>query len=340
MRRRLGKQTRFYRLLGSGSILLAFLLIAGGVLLWSQDSGSGLGILQGNFFGMGEQKEEITCTTPPQEPGNHTETITSVGLERSFIVHLPASYGRHAQPLLINFHGYNGAAENFMGRTQMNGQADAHGFIAVYPQGSEEPSSWNAGVGVYGPTALTDDIQFTRDMLAMLEQNYCIDAQRIYITGFSLGGGLAYRLACVMSDRIAAIATVAGAFYAIPEGCQPSRPMPVLEVHGELDDAAIYTGNGSLLTTSVQDYLNGWLERDSCAGEPETFFQEATVTGIEWTDCADGVSVRHYRVGDGQHSWAVLPAGSTTIDTSTVIWEFLSKYSLPVEDSATETPVS
>ncbi len=270
----------------------------------------------------------ITCKTPLHPTGDTTETITSGGIKRTFLVHLASSYGKQPQPLVLLFHGYSWTSQIMEQNTGMDKEADKAGFVLVYPQGVDSPPSWNAGVGAYGPTGDADDIQFTRDMLQSLEQNYCVDTHHVYISGFSLGGGMAYRLACALSDKLAAVATVSGAYYPIPEGCHPTRPLPIMEIHGYADPLAPYAGNVNTRMGAVQDYLNGWLARDSCTGNPETFFQQGDVTGLQWTKCANNTIVRHYRISDGLHTWPGSPGTTHVIDANVVIWNFFSKFSL------------
>ena len=274
----------------------------------------------------------VTCTTPQHKAGDSTLFIPSAGLTRSFILHLAPSYGIQPQALVINYHGYNFTAAHMEQYSNMPAEADKAGFILVYPQGVDEPPSWNAGIGAEGPTGDADDIQFTRDLLSYLEQHYCVDTHRVYVTGFSLGGGMAYRVACTLTDQIAAIATVAGAFYHAPGGCQPSRPIPVLEIHGQADQFAPYDGNPSAMMAAVSVYLNVWLTHDQCSGSPDTIFQQGDVTGLEWKHCANGVVVEHYRISDGGHVWpgggiiATLGYSTHVIDANVVIWNFLSQY--------------
>ncbi len=270
----------------------------------------------------------ITCKTPGHAVGDATITIHSAGLQRTMLIHLAPSYGRQPQALIILYHGYSMTVQAMERTSGMDVEADKAGFIVVYPQGVDSPPSWNAGVGAYGPTGDADDIQFTRDMLTYLEQNYCVDTHRVYLSGFSLGGGMAYRLACTLTSQIAAVATVSGAYYPLSEGCHPSRPIPVMEIHGAADPSAPYNGYPALRMAAVQDYLNGWIARDQCTGNPTTFFQKGDVTGIEWTQCANGTMVKHYRISDGVHSWPGSPHTTTVINGDVVIWNFLSKFSL------------
>jgi|SRR5450755_217060 polyhydroxybutyrate depolymerase len=270
----------------------------------------------------------ITCKTPAHTAGGDTtEKITSGGLQRTFLVHLAPSYGRQPQPLVISYHGYSWTSKIMENSTQMDSTANKYGFVLVYPQGVDDPPSWNAGVGALGPTGDADDVQFTRDMLTSLEKNYCINTQRVYVTGISLGAGMAYRVACALSTRITAIATVSGAYY--PFGaCNATRPMASLELHGLADTLAPYAGNADRRMAAVQDYLNVWLKIDQCSGNSTQFFQKGDVTGIEWTHCAAGTIVRHYRISDGAHTWPGQPGTTHVISANEVIWSFFSKFSL------------
>ena len=273
------------------------------------------------------------CHIPPHKIGDDTLSIHSGGLTRTFIVHLAPSYGNQLQALVINYHGYQNTALRTAQRTNMSAEADRAGFILVFPQGIDNPPSWNAGVGAFGPTGNADDVQFTRDLISYFEHNYCVDTHRIYVAGYSLGGGMAYRIACALSNQIAAFATVAGAFYRIPGGCNPSRPISVLEIHGQADQFAPYDGNAYMGMTGVQTYLNFWLVHDQCKPANKVIFQKADVTALEWSQCANGTIIQHYRISDGGHVWPgsnpTLGIGynSYTIDASVVIWNFLSRFS-------------
>jgi polyhydroxybutyrate depolymerase len=273
-----------------------------------------------------------SCNAPPHQPGDSRLSIHSEGLNRTFFVHLAPSYGNQPQPLVINYHGYSGNAQDSAQHTNMSMEADKAGFILVFPQGMDSPPSWNAGSGRFGPTGDADDVQFTRDLISYFEHNYCVAAHRIYVTGYSLGGGMAYRIACALSNQIAAFATVAGAFYRIPGGCNPSRPVPLLEIHGQADRYAPYNGNPYMGMAAVQVYLNFWLAHNKCNATNEVIFQKSDVTGIAWPHCTNGTVVEHYRISDGGHTW---PGSSPnpglgytthTIDANIVIWNFFKQF--------------
>jgi polyhydroxybutyrate depolymerase len=324
---------RFVALVGIGASLVLIL----GVIVFNARAGTIPGMRHSSPSSVAPAinltRIHNECHTPPHKVGDDTLSIHSGGLSRTFIVHLAPSYGNQPQALVINYHGYQNTALRTAQRTNMGVEADRAGFILVFPQGVDNPPSWNAGVGAFGPTGDADDVQFTRDLISYFEHNYCVDVHRIYVTGYSLGGGMAYRIACALSNQIAAFATVAGAFYRIPGGCNPSRPLPVLEIHGQADQYAPYDGNTYMGMAAVQTYLNFWLAHDKCNLSSKVIFQKADVTGLEWSHCANGTVIEHYRISDGGHVWPssnpTLGIGynSHTIDASVVIWNFLSQFS-------------
>ena len=173
-------------------------------------------------------------------------------MRRRYTLYIPPSYsdtgGTDATPLVLLFHGHGGLAGSFAGYTGLPAKADRAGFIAVMPQGlsttlTPEPH-WNfTTLGLFGPDD-PDDIAFVDDLLDAMEAELCIDSARVFSTGFSSGAALSVRLACDLSDRIAAIAPVAGVYFPpsnvhIPESaCLSTRPVPVIAFHG-IDDKGV-----------------------------------------------------------------------------------------------------
>jgi polyhydroxybutyrate depolymerase len=208
--------------------------------------------------------------------------------------------------------------------SRLDTEADKAGFSLVLPQGVDDPPSWNAGVGAWGPTGDADDVQFTRDLLSSLSKDYCLDMQRVYVTGFSLGSGMAYRIACTMTTQIAAVATVSGAYYSAG-GCNAGRALPVMEIHGFADPLAPYNGWPERKMIGVPEYLHLWQQIDQCQPASQVILQTAEVTGTQWSQCAPHTMVVHYRLAHGLHVWP----DPQILNADDLIWQFFHQFALP-----------
>src|SRR5690606_3753524 len=128
---------------------------------------------------------------------------------------VPEGYADRALPLVFSFHGSGGLPQSQVDTSRFDALAAQHGFIAVFPAGaftnSVTAGSWNANL-----EAGVDDVQFVRDMIEEVAGITAVDRSRIYVSGFSGGGRISSRLACELSDVLAAAAPVAGLQY--PEG--------------------------------------------------------------------------------------------------------------------------
>jgi predicted esterase len=163
-------------------------------------------------------------------------SLTVGGLNRSYLVHVPNGHDPKAPlPVVLALHGatMNGAMMAWF--SDLNRKADEAGFLAVYPNGTGRYSSffWNGGNG--GGSAMqhtVDDVAFISALLDDLIRTYPVDAEQIYATGMSNGAVMAFRLASELSDRIAAIAPVAGAVGT--NSNPPKRPVSVLHFHSRL----------------------------------------------------------------------------------------------------------
>jgi polyhydroxybutyrate depolymerase len=257
--------------------------------------------------------------------------------ERKYILYIPTQYdGTTPYPVVFSYHGFASDAQEQMLMSDFNTLADDNNFIAVYPQGLGQPPRWSNGTSIFSPTDNTQDVEFFVALLDTLETTGCIDSQRIYVNGFSAGGGMAYRLGCELADRITAIGTVAGAYAEIPNGCNPSRPLPIITLHGKVDPVVAYDGLGIILP-NIPNWVETWQTRNECQAQSDLAPQGA-VTGIIYSDCGDDVSVAFYTIADGGHTWAGTtfrqPSHSENnkvsqdINASQTMWQFFVQYRL------------
>jgi polyhydroxybutyrate depolymerase len=267
--------------------------------------------------------------------------IYCAGRRRTYLLYVPETYdAATATPLVICLHGFAQWPAHQMEMTGWNELADQFGFIVVYPAGTGFPLRWNAGGELGTANDPLFDVIFLSDLIDSLQNEYNIDEARIYANGLSNGAGMSHMLACKLSDRIAAVGTVAGA-YSLPwSECTPSRPVPVIAFHGTADPIVPYGGGRSrspdLPLPAVEDWAATWAERNGCGDAPLELPSSGEVSAIRYTDCNKGADVVLYTVQGGGHTWpggAPLPewlAGHTTsdIDATEEMWEFFVQHPL------------
>lgn len=282
---------------------------------------------------------------PAGTRGDWEGEITAGGLDRTYLLHVPPTSGRgRKMPLVVVLHGGNGSADQIREATGMNREADRRGFIVAYPNGlgwfGGHEATWNAGPCCgYPALRRVDDVGFVRELIAELETTLPIDARRIYAAGFSDGGRMVYRLACEMSDQIAAVAPVSGA---IPDpGCQPMHPVSLLAVHGTADEVLFYDGGDDPdlpdggTTLSTQAAVAHWAEAMGCALPPRRRRTPPVVID-RYTRC-DGADVVLYTIEGAGHTWVKDPFHTPLADqaradstapawTSALILDFFSRH--------------
>lgn len=242
--------------------------------------------------------------TGPDGEGVLGEWVRSGGVERTYELRVPAAYdGSEPTPLLLAFHGNpdNGAA--FEDRVGLTGPATDAGFIVVYPDGLD---------GTWGPW----DIPFAETLIEHLSDGLSIDANRIYITGYSAGGLATQDIICARSQFFAAAAVVAATMDThIRSTCQLPLPIPLLFVHGTEDQAFPWDGlaGENVRRLSVEETFDSWSQLNGCIDEPtvDTLpdIADDRTRAFTWrrTDCAGGVEVMLYGIEGGGHTWPSAP---------------------------------
>ncbi len=260
-------------------------------------------------------------------------TLISAGRNRDYLLFVPKSYdSAKPTPLVISMHGAAmwGAAQEET--SQWNTVAEREGFMVVYPSGAKGngPRHWEE-----------EDVTFISELIDTLEAAYNIDPTRIYANGLSNGGGMAFVLSCMLSDRIAAVGMVGSAQLLPWSWCTDPRPVPMISFHGTADRFTPYHGGSSWVAPrpfpSMVTWTANWARRNRCAPEPIDSPVAADVTRRAYTNCADGADVVLYTIEGGGHTWPggkPLPewfAGPTTrsIDASSQMWAFFREHPLP-----------
>jgi polyhydroxybutyrate depolymerase len=271
----------------------------------------------------------------PRPAGTVEHTLTVGGRERHYRVYTPSG-GTEGRPVVVFLHGGGGNGELFERVTHLNGVADEGGFVVVYPDGSgrldDKLLTWNAGdCCAYAKEQNIDDVGFVRALVDDVTARLKTGA--VFVTGFSNGAMMTYRLGCELADRIAGIAVVSGAMNL--DTCTPSKRLPVLIMHGTADTAVPYDGGpssaefptaGTWTNRPVRYAVDFWTRHNACGPAPaETTDGEVRTQTYA---CEEDVTV--YTVDGGGHGWpggekararAVEPTPPRP-DASRVIWDF------------------
>lgn len=275
-----------------------------------------------------------TASTMEVPVGNHVRfgAIESGGQLRQYRLYVPAGKREGKLPVVFVLHGGFGAPSQVASQTGFDRAAARHGFLAVYPGGFA--NTWNAGT-CCGPARRfgVDDVGFVVDLLKELSTRFSVDRARVYATGMSNGGMLAYRLACERSALFAAVAPVAAT---MTVSCRPPRPVSILHIHG-LDDWAVpYEGGGGGLgeehPRSVPSTIGRWRTIDRCP-PPDASRLGRVRTSVS-APCAQGTEVTLITIEGAHHTWPGDPGPtgglvnppSDAVDATAVISKFFERH--------------
>ncbi len=257
-------------------------------------------------------------------PGNYTLSLVDVGVARNVILHLPPAYdGATKLPLVVVLHGGAGSGEQIQRLSEMDSDADNFGFVVAYPDGSgrlgDKLLTWNSGHCCgYALTHQVDDVGFIELLIDNLISHYPIDPQRVYVTGISNGGMMAYRAGAELADKVAAIAPISGSIGGqvsandlVVTPPQPSAPVAVMAFHGKQDQHVLYNGGTGpaefqegRVDFSVAESINFWVQANGCDPRPTTETQaNGNIIIDTYGGCTNDATVVMVTIVDGGHAW-------------------------------------
>jgi len=267
-----------------------------------------------------------------------TTSTTVVSTARAYSKFIPSSYSKDTSlPLVVLLHGYGATGAMQESYMKFESVAETNKFILVYPDGTVDSSGrrfWNATDACCDFLSDVADDVYLLSILKEMESSYSIDAKRIYFVGHSNGGFMSYRMACKYPDRIAAIASLAGASFFKATDCGAKSSVSVLQVHGTKDETILYEG-GQILGTSYPGAVasaSQWATFNQCTQNAATrsskFDLEPNITGDEtsvtaWTNCQNSSEVELWTMEGAAH----IPTLKSTFATK--IWEFFAAHPKP-----------
>ena len=289
----------------------------------------------------------------PSQPGQSVCTVP--GFEnRDFILRLPQAFdGEAPLPIIFALHGGGGRKEGLGPMTCEDGDednpsclakvADERGFILILPDGTESRlnlRTWGATEKTAGVACVhaceqdVDDITYFKTLIDHVAKLVPVDPKRVYFTGFSDGAAMSHRIACELADRVSAVAPVGGANMIAATGtCEPSRPIPILQIHGKSDPCWPFEGgagtcpgqpDGSYVS-AVDSMIGtmdepGWANRNGCMVDmpgvvslPDSVSDGTTAEKQTFSGCQ--ADVEFVTVTGAGHTW---PGGDQYLDADTI----------------------
>ena len=299
----------------------------------------------------------VEMRAPPPLGASEARTLEHQGVERHYYVHNAEASTAAPAPLVVSLHGFRRKEKALAGRENpseiaweaLDRVASREGFVVAYPH------AWLGQWSIYEGlpnTALedgrtVDDVGFITRMIAHLVDERLADAERIYLTGFSDGAIMSYRLLCTAEAPFAAAAPGGGSMHQEHrDTCRAAAPTPLMVIAGTNDRILPY--DGWLFATgrelSIPETMEHFRLLHGCTGQEHKLLDdrdsgdESRVLEVLWTGCRTPNAVKLLRVEGGGHNWPSLEPLSDAwrgwsgthnrdIESAEEIWSFLRQFS-------------
>ena len=279
------------------------------------------------------------------------------GKDRSYRLHLPKNYSdQHNYPLVIVLHGTPDNPRIIEMYSGWSRKADKEGFIVVYPYGTRSKSlsapSWNSKFCCGDALSSNeDDVGFISLLIDKLKDEYSVDGNKVYVTGFSNGAMMTNILGVTLSEKVTAIATVAGSVGGRVEDSDEAlegevekeyifidksyKSIPVIIFHGRNDRSVPFEGGidkkKAYNFAGAYDSVNFWLENNACDKHPAQIEKKDEYTKEVYNGCEGNGEIVFFAVNSG-HVW---PGGAfevvkvltrKSVSATNEIWDFFSTH--------------
>ena len=296
-------------------------------------------------------------TTPEApSPAGEARILEHQGVERHYYLHNAEAAAAAPAPLVVSLHGYRGPEQALAERNDLSQiawgplvrVADREGFVVAYPHAWL--GKWSQFEGLENTTLedgrTVDDVGFIVRLIEHLVAEGLVDPARVYLTGFSDGAIMSYKLLCTAGAPFAAAAPAGGSMYQRHrDTCAATVPIPLLVIAGTNDRSLPYDGwifpTGREL--SIPETMEHFRLLHGCTGQKSDLLYDrygddgSRVLEVVWTGCGIDSAVKLLRVEGGGHnapSFEPLPeewrawAGvhNRDIESAEEIWAFLRQF--------------
>ncbi len=286
-------------------------------------SGTG-GAGGGTGGGTGTGNRSAGCgKTITRQDAKTQKTMSVGGTTRYYLVYTPTTYDPETPlPMVFVLHGMD--MNNWWAANSSDGfkmiEASNNKAILVYPQGSGDApgttSKWGGISSNWSDSTSGNDMKFIDALLESMEETYCVDTKRIFVTGFSMGGMMTESLACARSNVFRAFAPVAGwgpgGFGGMnnPTCSDTSVTVPVMITQG--------TSDGTVNESMGKASRDFWIKRNTCSNTTSNVtVPSGGATCVAYQGCKEGTAVDYCSHGGGH----MVPGNS-----GAYIWAFFSAY--------------
>ncbi|SFB51809.1 polyhydroxybutyrate depolymerase [Rhizobium sp. NFR07] len=263
----------------------------------------------------------------PMEAGRHALTIEADGITRQAVYYVPSSYtGNDKVPVVFDFHGSNSNPTGQLNRSSWDKVAEKNGFIAIALQGSlpgKTPGTfaWNVphvevskAIIPTGGKGGLDEISFIREAVDEVKEDFCVDPNRIFASGYSGGGRMLSAYLCsggegftgagfVNSLRAGRPVETDGKWGPDKENCSPAKPISIMAFAGIKDRQNPYAGGGAAYWQySFKTAIQRWTDLDGCKGNDNSKTVD-DVTFSMYGTCKNGARIASYVFANGTHDW-------------------------------------
>ncbi len=252
------------------------------------------------------------------------------GSVRDYYSYIPTNSNTSPMPLLYLLNGGSAGRTPFEQQREFEVLADRERLVLVIPVGtllSSNEGAWQLNTD----SSSMQDIDYIEAIYTDISSRVAIDSSRVYAVGYSLGGMFSYELACQMSNRITAIGSLAGSMPVLPSSCNPSRNVPILHIHGVLDEIIPYESqwdwkawNSVGTMSDIPGLVDFWSNLYNCTLQSTSTINASIELDVR-EGCSGAARVEHYRIQNGTHAW---PVTVGNVDTPELFWSFLSLFSL------------
>lgn len=223
-------------------------------------------------------------------------TLTIGGQQRSYLLNKAHTAGPGSPaPLIVAFHGRTNSNEQV--REYFGFDKAASGYFVAYPAGISN------GNGSYSWSNPGDrahelrDIEFFDAIVRELGDSYCIDMDRVYVAGHSLGAWFANSVACARGGVVRGSATVGGS--TTMEHCAGPSAAMIINNPGD-----------ALSPHAAAETMRDIRIRENTCSSATKAVEPSSLSCVQYADCTQNPVVfcphtvdRDYRGNYYPHTW-------------------------------------